>query len=209
MQRRNSFDCKCRLDVRSARYYVSGDGAARHPYHRAKQDTPPTRTAESKLGERPSPLARTVAPIPSGESPGICLAVAVVALRQPRRVQRRNGLHGRFAEPLRRWTRRYSSQRDEFYHAKQIRRRTAQAGRLRYPKRFFKHALSPPVVEGRRNLRELREFSGMSRRFIHCKTHLEISHAQHVARFSSRFARQLSLQNISPFKTRPKEMPQS
>jgi hypothetical protein len=25
-------------------------------------------------------------------------------------------------KPLRRWTRRYSSQRDEFYHAKQIRR---------------------------------------------------------------------------------------
>src|SRR5207249_5072860 len=30
---------------------------------------PPTGTAESNLGKRPSPLARTVTPIPSGESP--------------------------------------------------------------------------------------------------------------------------------------------
>ena len=51
-----------------------------------------------------------------------CLAVAVVALRQPRRVRRRNGSHGPlgFRKSLRRWTRRYSSQRDEFYHTKQI-----------------------------------------------------------------------------------------
>ena len=49
----------------------------------------------------------------------ICLAVAVVALRQPRRVQRRNSSHTPLGlwKPLRRWTRRYSSQRDEFYHA--------------------------------------------------------------------------------------------
>ena len=47
-----------------------------------------------------------------------CRAVAVVALRQPRRVQRRNGSRGRSVRgrPLRRWTRRYSSQRDEFHH---------------------------------------------------------------------------------------------
>ena len=32
-------------------------------------------------------------PVPSGDSPGYCLAVAVVALRHPRRVQRRNGSH--------------------------------------------------------------------------------------------------------------------
>src|SRR3989454_10927907 len=30
---------------------------------------PPTGTAESNLGKRPYPLARTVTPIPSGESP--------------------------------------------------------------------------------------------------------------------------------------------
>src|SRR5262245_39093348 len=30
----NSFDCECRSDIRSARYYAGGDGAARHPYHR-------------------------------------------------------------------------------------------------------------------------------------------------------------------------------
>jgi len=27
----------CRADIRSAGYYAGGDGAARHPYHRAKQ----------------------------------------------------------------------------------------------------------------------------------------------------------------------------
>src|SRR6266540_3047391 len=47
--------------------------------------------------------------------------VAVVALRQPRRVQRRNSSdRSDCGKPLRRWTRRYSSQRDEFYHRKQI-----------------------------------------------------------------------------------------
>jgi len=37
VQRRNSFECQCRSDIRSARYYAGGDGAARHPYHPAKQ----------------------------------------------------------------------------------------------------------------------------------------------------------------------------
>ena len=50
-------------------------------------------------------------------------------------------------------------------------------------------------------------FMERSRKFIHFKTRLGISPAQHVARFSSRFARQLSIQKIPPFKTRPKEMP--
>jgi len=36
VQRRNSFDCRCRSDILSARYCAGGDGAARHPYHRAK-----------------------------------------------------------------------------------------------------------------------------------------------------------------------------
>ena len=36
VQRRNCFDCQYRLDIRSARYHAGGDGAARHPYHRAK-----------------------------------------------------------------------------------------------------------------------------------------------------------------------------
>src|SRR6185503_17246730 len=61
-------------------------------------------------------------------SQGICLAVAVVALRQPRRVQRRNASRGQTGLPksLRCCTRRYSSQRDEFHHAKQIRRRATK-----------------------------------------------------------------------------------
>jgi hypothetical protein len=37
LQRRNSFDCQCRSEIRSARYYAGGDGAARHPYHRANR----------------------------------------------------------------------------------------------------------------------------------------------------------------------------
>ena len=37
MQQRNSFECLRRSDIRSARYYAGGDGAARRPYHRAKQ----------------------------------------------------------------------------------------------------------------------------------------------------------------------------
>ncbi len=55
------------------------------------------------------------------ESLRYLVAVAVVALRQPRRVQRRNGCMGRSVcgKPLRRWTRRFSSQRDEFYHPNQ------------------------------------------------------------------------------------------
>ena len=36
VQRRNTFECHCRSDLHSARYYASGDGAARRPYHRAK-----------------------------------------------------------------------------------------------------------------------------------------------------------------------------
>src|SRR5688500_6752044 len=52
----------------------------------------------------------------------LCLAVAVVALRQFRRVQRRNGPRGRAfrGKPLRRWTRRYSSLRDECYHTRAL-----------------------------------------------------------------------------------------
>src|SRR6185503_4376716 len=74
--------------------------------------SPPARTP----GEAPSELA--------GEDACICLAVAVVALRQPRRVQRRNASRGQTGLPksLRRCTRRYSSQRDEFHNAKQIQR---------------------------------------------------------------------------------------
>jgi len=37
MQRRNLFERQYRSDIRSARYYAAGDGAARHPYHRAKR----------------------------------------------------------------------------------------------------------------------------------------------------------------------------
>ena len=44
------------------------------------------------------------------------LALAVVALRQPRRVQRRNELDEVRGIMLRRWTWRYSSRRDEFHH---------------------------------------------------------------------------------------------
>src|SRR5216117_2746741 len=36
VQRRNSFDCRCRSDILSARYCAGGDGAARRAYHRAK-----------------------------------------------------------------------------------------------------------------------------------------------------------------------------
>ena len=36
VQRRNLFECQCRSDIRSDRYYAAGDGAARHPYRRAK-----------------------------------------------------------------------------------------------------------------------------------------------------------------------------
>ncbi len=36
VQRRNCFECQRCLDIHSARYYAGGDGAARHPYHRAK-----------------------------------------------------------------------------------------------------------------------------------------------------------------------------
>jgi len=36
VQRRSSLECQCRSDIRSARYYAGGDGAARHPYPRAK-----------------------------------------------------------------------------------------------------------------------------------------------------------------------------
>ncbi len=36
VQRRNSFDCRCRSDILSARYCAGGDGAARRHYHRAK-----------------------------------------------------------------------------------------------------------------------------------------------------------------------------
>ena len=36
VQRRNSFDCRCRSDILSDRYCAGGEGAARHPYHRAK-----------------------------------------------------------------------------------------------------------------------------------------------------------------------------
>jgi len=36
VQRRNSFECRRRSAIRSARYYAGGDGAARHPYHPAK-----------------------------------------------------------------------------------------------------------------------------------------------------------------------------
>ena len=52
----------------------------------------------------------------------ICLAVAVVALRQPRRVQRRKARTDRsiYWKPLRRCTRRYSSQRDEFHLVNQL-----------------------------------------------------------------------------------------
>jgi hypothetical protein len=32
---RNTFEWQCRSDIRSARYYAGGDGAARLPYHRA------------------------------------------------------------------------------------------------------------------------------------------------------------------------------
>ena len=37
MQRCNFFECQCRSDIRCARYCAGGDGAARHPYHSAKQ----------------------------------------------------------------------------------------------------------------------------------------------------------------------------
>ena len=65
---------------------------------------------------------RERAHVAAAEHGRICLAVAVVALRQPRRVQRRNASRGQTGLPksLRRCTRRYSSQRDEFHHAKQI-----------------------------------------------------------------------------------------
>jgi len=49
VQRRNSFDCQCRLDIRSARYYAGGDGAARHPYHRAKTHTSGTVALRSAI----------------------------------------------------------------------------------------------------------------------------------------------------------------
>ena len=59
----------------------------------------------------------------------MCLAVVVVALRQTRRVQRRNSSDRSICgKPLRRWTRRYSSQRDEFYLAKQIRTVPVRSG---------------------------------------------------------------------------------
>jgi len=45
VQRRNSFECHCRSDIHSARYYAGGDGAARRPYHRAKHV--PSGTLES------------------------------------------------------------------------------------------------------------------------------------------------------------------
>jgi hypothetical protein len=35
VQRRDFFECQGRLDIRSDRYFAAGDGAARHPYHRA------------------------------------------------------------------------------------------------------------------------------------------------------------------------------
>jgi len=41
VQRRNSFDCQCRRAIRSARYNAGGDGAARHPCHRANRFVPP------------------------------------------------------------------------------------------------------------------------------------------------------------------------
>ena len=43
-QRRSHFECQCRSDIRSARCYAGGDGAARHPYHRARYilDSSPT-----------------------------------------------------------------------------------------------------------------------------------------------------------------------
>ena len=71
----------------------------------------------AKLASRLS-MNRVPHPIPLPQC--ICLAVAVVALRQRRRVQRRNssrgplGLREAFA-PLD-----TASQRDEFYHAKQL-----------------------------------------------------------------------------------------
>src|SRR6266568_9345567 len=37
VQRGSRFKCECRWVVRSARCYAGGDGAARHPYPRAKQ----------------------------------------------------------------------------------------------------------------------------------------------------------------------------
>src|SRR5438876_9363046 len=36
VQRRNFSECQCRSEIRFARYYAGGDGAARHPYHWAK-----------------------------------------------------------------------------------------------------------------------------------------------------------------------------
>jgi hypothetical protein len=61
VRRRNSFACQCRSDVRSARYYAGGDGAARHPCHPAKHipdrllasDTPEPRSALEGLTEGP------------------------------------------------------------------------------------------------------------------------------------------------------------
>ncbi len=37
VRRRSSLERLCRSDIRSARYDAGGDGAARHPYFRAKQ----------------------------------------------------------------------------------------------------------------------------------------------------------------------------
>src|ERR1041384_6384571 len=72
----------------------------------------------------PNAKARSV----SSPSIAACLAVAVVALRRPRRVQRRTGSRVPLdlRKPSRRCTRRYPSQRDEFYHAKLISQREGE-----------------------------------------------------------------------------------
>src|SRR5213596_3208711 len=44
-------------------------GGAGDPLPTRSRDDPPTGTAASNVAKRPPPLARTVAPVPSGESP--------------------------------------------------------------------------------------------------------------------------------------------
>jgi hypothetical protein len=44
------FECQCRSNIRSGRYYAAGDGAARHPYHREKHTTVEVSAGGDKAG---------------------------------------------------------------------------------------------------------------------------------------------------------------